>query len=117
MKINLTKEVNKNTLLSMIVLNGMRTATLEALAFERNRRGKDEDIEADIKLTINGDEVDVQSFVKHWESQVNALICEEAKRIVQEKFNFFELQEKLQDLERRVDIEIKDRLEEWEKEQ
>ena len=36
----------------------------------------------DVVLTINGKEIDLMSFVKHWESQVDSMIKQEAQDLV-----------------------------------
>jgi hypothetical protein len=76
MDINLTKEVEDETLISHIVLEGMKPELLRS--FE-NTRG---DIVAEVLLTVNGSEINLEKFCDHWQDQVNCMIKEEAVNII-----------------------------------
>jgi len=109
MKINLTDEVKKDTLLSHIILNGITKATLESLS-----RVKDKGVFADVKLLVNEEEIDLNEFINYWQGQVGKILRESAKEIAEERCsNIFNL---LSDLEERLKNEIDQRLEDWEKE-
>lgn len=109
MKINLTDEVTKNTLLSHIILNCMTHAALESLP-----RIKDKGVFANIKLLVNDEEIDLKIFLDVWQEQVGRMIKDTAKEIAEERCsNIFNL---LSDLEERLKSEIDQRLEDWEKE-
>jgi hypothetical protein len=45
---------------------------------------------AEVRVTVNGKEVDLKAFVKHWESQVGRMIQDQALKQVQERLAKFE---------------------------
>jgi hypothetical protein len=116
MKVNLTKEIGDNTLISHIVLTGMTDALMEHLV---DKREADEDHIVNFKLTVNDKhEIDIQKFCEEWESQVERMIKEEAKKLV--KQNMFDISNKLDDLretmtslEEQLDDKVDDILKEW----
>jgi hypothetical protein len=111
MKINILKEFRDGSLLSHMVLHNLEISIAKKIAKE----GKTESgIECDVKLTVNGIEIDLESFIEHWQSQVHRMIKEEAIELVKEKFA--DLNDMLYDLEERIKPEIENRLEDWEKE-
>lgn len=111
MKINLTQELKDNTLLSHIVLNCLTdTVAKKIITANRTESG----IICDIKLTVNEHELNLLSFIKHWQSQVSRMIKEKAKEITEERFG--DINDLLDDLEERLKSEIGKRLEDWEKE-
>lgn len=111
MKVNLTQELRKNTLLSHVVVSCLTdTVAREKIAENRTKDG----LICEIKLTINGHELDLQSFAEHWQSQVSRMIKDRAMEIVKEKFD--DVGEILYDLEERLKPEIEKRLEDWERE-
>lgn len=118
MKINLSEEVRKNTLISHIVLHCLSSSigilpTPSDIAKEgRNENG---DVECELKLTINGRELDISTFVDHWQSQVERMIYDRAKELFEEKFN--EVDDLFYDLRDRLKEEINKRLKDWEKEE
>jgi len=119
MKINLTKELDRNTLVSHIILHNMSRAFAEQLVEEDSARklveeSSEKGVIIDVKLTVNGVELDLKAFVDYWQSQVHELITERAKELVKEKF--VDLTNLVCDLEERIKPEIDKRLEDWEKE-
>lgn len=80
MKITTTEIVDNKSLIGHIILSGIGThpSIMESVARDR---------EADVKLTVNGAEIDIQSFMDHWQSQVERMIREEAMKLVEDKFN------------------------------
>lgn len=111
MRINLTKELQEHSMLSVIVLNKLTKVALEEIA----KDGKtDKGIMCEVKMTVNGHEVDLESFINYWQSEVRFMISKEAEKLVSEKF--MNVSNILSDLEERVKPEIKNWLEDWEKE-
>ncbi len=80
MRINREQIVDKNSLVGYMVLHCL-SKSWEAID-EVGERGH-----AEVCLTIDGKEVDLQEFVDHWQSQIERMIQEEAKNMVEEKFN------------------------------
>lgn len=70
---------------------------------------------ADIRMTVNDKEVDVNGFVDHWQSQVRRMISEEARELLDAKFITTEYI--LTDLNTRLLQEVNKNLDEWEEEQ
>ena len=76
MKFNLTKEVKRETLVSHIVLEGMMPELAKSLEHVKGA------IIADLRLTVNGHELDLRKFCDVWQSQVEGMIRDEAIKIV-----------------------------------
>ena len=111
MKVNMTDEIRQNTLISHIILHKMSEALAESIAKE----GQTEDgVVVDVKLTANGKEIDLEHFIQHWQSQVDNIITEKARELVNDKLS--DVCGMLYDLEERLKSEIDKRLEDWEKE-
>ena len=112
MKIDLTKHVSENehALSAHIILECLTDTIVE----EFKRLPDTDHIVADICFTINGHELDFEVFCKHWESQVERMIKEEASELICNKFS--DVSELLYDLEERLKKEVDKRLEDWEKE-
>ena len=113
MKINLSKDAMKDGLLSHIILECLSKTVFEMIA-------KKDTIEkvgvvSDIKLTIDGHNVNLEKFIDLWQNHVNRIIAEKAADLLKEKF--VDVQNMLTDLEERVSIEIKKRPEDWEREE
>ena len=108
MKVNLTKRIEKDRedLLIHIILSCLTDEMTKELT---DKEVKDIGIEAEIILTLNGHELDLESFIKHWQSQVHRMIKEEANDILNEKFN--DLDYLFNDLQERIQGEINKRLE------
>lgn len=111
MKIDLLKEIKKRTMLSNIILGGIESSILKEIVqgLKRSDNGK-----YNIKITINGVEVNLRRFIKNWQSSVDNRIAEAAKDVIQEKLSG--VSNLLYDLEQRLNTEIECRLEEWERE-
>lgn len=43
--------------------------------------------EADVQLLINGEEFDINDFVKHWQSQIDEIIKKKAQELIQHEIN------------------------------
>jgi hypothetical protein len=115
MLINLTEEIRKETLLTHIILNGITKAALEScLKGARTKTG----IVADIKITINKKEVNLEKFCNIWQKQVKMSIAKQAEKLAKDKLysTFNDVEDLMTDLKQRLLIPIRARLEEWEKE-
>lgn len=90
--------VDWDSMLGHVVLHCMAETT-EMLAKARDNGG------AEVKLTIDGQEADLESFVNHWQSQVNDIINKRAKKIALEKYDetFGELGSAIFDLRSRFE--------------
>jgi len=114
MQLNLTEQISQhqNSLLTDIILHCLTDTVMKefnGLPIYPNG------ITADVCFSINGHELDFEGFCRHWESQVNRMIQDEAAELFQNKFN--DVAELLNDLEERLKEEVKKRLEDWEKEE
>ena len=69
---------------------------------------------ADVLMTVNGQEVDIEAFADHWQGQVSEFIADKAESIIRDRFG--SVSDLLSDLEERVGREIHCRLEAWETE-
>jgi len=121
MHINISEEGLKDTLLSHLVIHALVHALPEDLVptivdeHEATKGdSKDKGVCADIVITANGHELNLESFVEHWGSQVSEMIKKEAAELVSDKFR--EVTDLLFDLNERVQVEVDKRLEDWEKE-
>ncbi len=115
MKINLTKRIYKDKenrdFLMHIVLNCLTDQITKELTKDRI---KGRDIEVEIILTLNGHELDLEKFMKYWQSRVNRIIKEEAKELINEKF--LDLNDLFSDLQEKLRIEVDKRMKDWERE-
>ena len=77
MKINVTEECTKNSLVSHFILNGLTDALLEAI-----KKDSVNDVGAfcDFKILINDTEIEFRPFLDHWQSQITEMIDNEAPR-------------------------------------
>ena len=83
MKIDIGKEWERNSLISHIVLIGMSEAVAEQVAEEK----KETDNLVEVKITVNDKEINIESFLKEWESQVDGMIENEARSIIDKKMS------------------------------
>lgn len=112
MKINITDELRKESLLGHVVLHGISIAAND-ISGELAEEGRTENgVELDVVMTVNGREVDIKDFVDHWQSEVSDIIKAEVKKVIDQRFN--DVSEMLFDLQERVKPEIQSRLEDWE---
>jgi hypothetical protein len=88
MKITTNDIVDNKSLVGHIILNGIGKHPEVMKAVTRDK-------EAEVKLTVNGAEIDIQSFMDFWQSQVERAIHEEAMKLVEDKFN--DIREKMED--------------------
>ena len=111
MKINITERITKdrNDFIMHIILSAMKASVLKELTENRQKEG----IVADVCLTVNGKELDLEHFCEHWQSQVGRMIKEEAVELVKNRFS--DVENLMYDLEERLKEEINKRLEDWEK--
>lgn len=114
MKVNLSKELDNKSLLSHIILHKMSQSLLKHLTKDCRAEGTNEII-AEVKLTVEGEEINLQSFLDYWQSQVEDTIAEQAKEFMKEHFS--DMMDLFSDLECRLNDEIDKRLEDWEKEE
>lgn len=113
MKVNLHDEIEKDSLISHIVLNSLSKLMVEKLAA---RRKEDGSILCEIKLTIEDEEeLDIEDFLNHWQSQVVEMVRKHAQKLVEEKL--FDVCDSLYDLEQRIKRDINERLDDWEREE
>jgi hypothetical protein len=80
MKITLDEILKDDNLIGHMILNGIGKCPEIIAAIRRDRV-------AEVKMTVNGAEIELQSFVDHWQSQVELMIHEEAVKLVEDKFN------------------------------
>lgn len=115
MLVDIMKELDKESLLSHIVVEGLSKAlTHEELdKFLKGKRKRKKTL-LNIKLTVEEVELDLESFVNLWQSQVHKLITKRAKELIEEKCS--DTEELLDDLNTRLKEEVDKRLEDWEKE-
>jgi hypothetical protein len=79
MKITREEIVDQNNLLGQIVLNSF---------INLNKKVQDEVVrsgEAEILLTLNGEELDIASFINEWQSQIDRIVNDTAVEILNEK--------------------------------
>ena len=115
MKINFTKEIKQRSLISHIVIASLvNTLNQQDIINDITNKTKDDNI-LDIMLTVNGHELNFESFAKRWQKQVRELITKEAKDLVAEKFMY--VSDLVDDLAERIESEIDKWLEDWEKEE
>lgn len=112
MKINFTERITKdrNDFIMHIILSTLKETTIKELADNRAENG----IIADLLLTVNGTELDLESFCEHWQSQVRRMIKEKAIELFKDKLG--DVENLMYDLGERLKEEINKRLEDWEKE-
>jgi len=122
MKVNVREEIHKDrneggSIIALIVLNSMGKAMKEGLKeIQEDVLAKYKETEGylDIKLTIEGHEIDVEAFCERWQSDVRRQIKEKAKQLVE--LNFADIYDVLYDLEQTLRSEVSKRMEDWEKE-
>jgi len=115
MKINFTEEIKQNSLISNIVIASL-VNTLNHTEIMKDITNKSEgDNMLDIILTVNGHELNFESFTEHWQKQVIDLIAKESKDLVEEKFAY--VSDLVYELTERIKPEIDKHLEDWEKEE
>lgn len=115
MLVDFQKVHRDNFLIEILILNGLTNALSKEEFFEYNKnRQKSENKLIDIRMTIDGIDIDVEKFMERWQENVRHAIAENAKELVVEKFN--NISNVLYDLEERVKEEVEKRMEEWEKE-
>ena len=100
---------NKNDFLLHLILNTLTRSIME----EMQKMAQKEGLVADVCFTVNGHELDLESFCKHWQSHVHEAIKEEAAEIAKGRFS--DINDLCYDLEERLQKEIDKRLENWEK--
>jgi len=117
MKVNITDEIDRNSLLSHFILE-MDTPTIQKIV--KKIRGK-KPRSIDVQMTVEGYSVDVNKTMKHIESQLENLIEKRAKKLFTERYESI-ITDKLEqigdiadDLKERLDNEVDKRKEDWEK--
>lgn len=84
MKVDIVKELNKDSLLSHLILHCL-TETIGADKRFEEFVGTNKTF--DIKLSINNLELNIQKFIDHWQSQVHELLTKYAKELIDEKIS------------------------------
>jgi len=119
MKVNVKEDMktyNKG-IVSYIVLNSMAKAMRDGMDEVQDdvlKAYKDNEGYLDIRLTIEGHEIDFKAFCERWQSDIRRQIKEKAKQLVE--LNFADLYDVLHDLEQTLRSEVSKRMEDWEKE-
>lgn len=80
-KINIQKEIDKNTMMSHIILSAISSScpTVDILEHFKLERGN---LAAEVKIVINGVECDLQAFCDTVESQIDRMVKEEAETMI-----------------------------------
>jgi hypothetical protein len=112
MKLNVTEELRKESLLSHIILHGLTVAITEGFSERMKPFQTKEGIILDVKLTAGGVELDINEFCEHWQSQVSRMIDKGAQGILSDKFS--DISDLLIELEERLKPELNSRVEDWE---
>ena len=85
MKINLTEEMSKGSLIGSIVLHNVTYVFSEEFntgTFTDDNRNENGDTIIDLTLTMNGIDLDLTSYFKRWEDMVEESIKNHAKHMV-----------------------------------
>lgn len=119
MKINISKEIRNNKSISGHLILHALTETCRNKDFigflqEHSDYDNDKEYICDIKLMIDNVELPLKSFCDMWGDQVSRMISEKAKDIM--KTEFHDVSELLYDLGERVQHQVNERMDEWEKE-
>ncbi len=114
MKLNITHELANGSTIGRLILNCLcETLTNEEISDFADKNSNGEGVEAELTLTINGIDLDLEKFMAHWQSQVTGLIQDSARNVVSDRFG--DVSDLLYDLQERLAGEIDKRLEDWEK--
>jgi len=111
MKINIQEHLEKNTTTSHLILSCLTKSLLKTGIIEKYHKANDGML--DVTLLIDGKEVSIESFVEHWESQVDNILKKMVKESIAEKFG--DISNLLNDLQGRLEQEVDDRKSPWEK--
>jgi len=113
MKIKLEEVSCMKSFVGHIVLNGIVNSINESEISDQLKKTK----EVEVTLTIGGFPVDLRAFVDQWQKQVNDEYKKRIKDKATELFDskFMDVRELLTDLEERLEKEVEERLEDWEK--
>jgi len=101
MKINIQEHIRNRTTTSHLVLECLTDSAMESIMDDYHQK---DDGMLDVTLLINGKEVPIESFVEHWESQVENILKEMVKEHIKEKFG--EVSNLLLDLQERLEQEV-----------
>jgi hypothetical protein len=112
MKINPVSHQNNDTLVSHVIINCMAESLKNSEIIEMSDKIRFNN-GLEVQLLIEGKEVDLQHFCDHWESQVDRMITEKAKELIENRFG--DVNDLMRDLQDRLKTEIDKRLEDWEK--
>ena len=97
MIITIKQIIDMDNLVGHIILNAI-PASNKTIFNKIQEKGS-----AEIKVTVEDEEIDFESFVDHWQSQVNRMIKEKAVELMSEKCEpifdqMSEMQDSIQDL-------------------
>jgi hypothetical protein len=111
MKINFIKEDQKDTLVAHIVLESLSSA-FKGKKFEKfiAKYATPKGHVFDVRLMIGDTEIPLKPFVKHWQSQVESMIKEQAVKLVRARF--WETSQLLNNLETQIKRQINPKFEE-----
>jgi len=116
MKVNISKEIQKHTRTGSIVMHAITYDIKDKIGnlreFADKYKNEQGDIEVDLKLILDGHEVDLKSYFKRWEKGVQEGIEEKVKNTISDEF--IDLQDLINDLSDRINIEITKRFTSWE---
>ncbi len=110
MLFNFQKEESKESWISHLMAEGLADAIEKNVDFEKYIT---KDGSYDLKLTIQGIEIDLEKIIEFWQSQVERMIEDRAKELLENKF--LNLQRDLQELQERVINQNKKFKYNWEK--
>jgi len=100
MKINKNQLVDsRQEILHHLVVHGLTEALKGDKSFTAwmDEVGWSEKEEIEVKLTVEGKEINIKEFCDHWESQVERMIASKAGELIQNQFS--KLSETIMDLE------------------
>lgn len=117
MKVDMRKELDKKSLISHIVLEGLIGVVPESEleSFVEKSKNKDGVPMYDLKITCNGVKLDFKRVVRAWEDQLERMIKDQAQELIDDKL--YEMCRNIDSLRERINEEVKKHLYDWEKEE
>lgn len=99
MKITTKEIVDENNLLGHIILNSIGKFPTICDTIAKKGHGE-------LKMTIDDIEINIESFVNHWQSDVDRIIVDKAKELVDDQMR--ELQDTIYEFSNAVQTKIAD---------
>ena len=121
MKYDIIKEFNKNTLISHFLL-ALENDAVKKMSKEFDKRKDKKDRSVEVKMTVDGHEVNVKKVIDNFDGQFDRMVKEKALKIFNKKFEsiftdkILNIEEVIEDLKSRLDEEVEKRMADWEKE-